>query len=522
MARLTVAEVAAPTVAFIESLSHTKGRWAGDPFKLTGWQRKDIIEPLFGTLNADGTRQYRTAYIELPRKNGKSELAAAITLKLLFTDREEGAEIYLAAADRDQASLVFNVAAEMVRRHSHLSRRAKIIDSTKRIVFPKMGSFIRAIPADVAGSYGYNAHGIIPDELHAWPKRDLWDALTTSTGAREQPLIFAITTAGYDRNSICWELHEYARQVLAGTVRDPSFFAYIRAAGEDEDWTSEKVWRACNPALGDFRSIREMRQLAHRAKAVPALQNTFRRLYLNQWTQQADRWIDIALWDQQGGIVDEEKLRGRECYGMLDLATVSDMTAWVMTFPSEVGRKFGDHVCDEDCVDILARFFCPQAKLTDPSNRYRDQYQVWTDKGHLTVTPGNATDYAFVRQQVLDDAAKFGLVDMNVDRLFQAHQIAQELAEEGITVVGMGMGFLSFAAPMKDFERRLLGWKLHHGGNPILRWMADNVAVKQDPTGNLKPDKTESQGKIDGITGIVGALDRLMKHEQQEEIQFYA
>ena len=502
-------DAASDAVGFIQSLSHTKGKWAGVKFTLADWQREDIIEPLFGTLNPDGTRQYRTAYIEIPRKNGKSQLCAAIALKLLLADGEQGAEIYIVAADRDQASIVFNVAAEMVRRNKVLMRKVKIIDSVKRIVFPKMGSFLRAIPADVAGSYGYNAHAIIADELHVWPKRDLWDALTTSTGARTQPLVVAITTAGYDRTSICWEQHEYAAQVIKGTINDPTFFGYIRAAPEKADWKDEKVWYECNPALGDFRSIDEMRSMAKRAEHTPALQNTFKRLYLNQWTQQVDRWIDIDLWDSQRGTIDEESLRGQECYGMLDLATVSDMTAWVMAFPHK-----------DDHVDILARFFCPQAKLTDSSNRYRDQYQVWADKGFLTVTPGNATDYAFVRQQVIDDAAKFRLVDMNVDRLFQAHQIAQELAEEGITVVGMGMGFLSFAAPMKDFERRLLGRKLHHGGNPIMRWMADNVAVKQDPTGNLKPDKTESQGKIDGIVGIVGALDRLMLHEEAPRSRF--
>ena len=503
MARLTIAEAAEPTVRFIETLSHTKGRWAGDPFKLAEWQRRDIIEPLFGTLNPDGTRQYRTAYIELPRKNGKSELAAAIALKLLFTDREEGAEIYLAAADRDQASLVFNVAAEMVRRHRHLSRRAKIIDSTKRIVFPKMGSFIRAIPADVAGSYGYNAHGIIPDELHAWPKRDLWDALTTSTGAREQPLVFAITTAGYDRTSICWEQHEYARQIIAGTIQDPTFFGYIRAAPEDADWKDEKVWEACNPALGDFRSIDEIRTMSRRAEHTPALQNTFKRLYLNQWTQQADRWIDIDVWDRSAGVIEEEELAGRVCYGMLDLATVSDMTAWVLAFPGE-----GDHV------DILARFFCPRDKVNDRGNRFKDQYQVWERQGFLTVTEGNATDYAFVKAQILADVQKFQMVDMNVDRLFQAHQLAQELMEEGIVVIGFGMGYMSMAAPMKELERRLLLGKINHGGNPIMRWMADNVAVKEDPAGNLKPDKSESQGKIDGIIGIVGALDRVMRNDE--------
>ena len=508
MARLTVAEAAEPGVRFIESLSHTKGRWAGNPFKLTKWQRQDIIEPLFGTLNADGTRQYQTAYIELPRKNGKSELASAIALKLLFTDREEGAEIYIGAADRDQASLVFDVAAEMTRRNPDLKRRAKIVPSTKRIIALKTRSFLRAIPADVAGSFGFDAHGIIADELHAWPKRDLWDALTTSTGSRRQPLVVAITTAGYDRNSICWEQHEYARQVLSGTVRDPSFFAYIRAAGEDEDWTDEKVWKACNPALGDFRSIREMRQLARRAKVVPALQNTFRRLYLNQWTHQATRWLDLDLWDSQPGVMSEEALRGRECYGGLDLSTVKDLAAWVMIFPRDD---------DKEMVDVVARFWCPEDRLTDSENRYRDSYQVWARQGWLTTTPGNAIDYAFIRERVLEDVATFALVDINVDRLFQGHQIAMELAEElgPNRVFGMGQGFLSMAMPTNELERRLLSHKICHGGNSVLRWMADNVAVKQDPAGNHKPDKVASEGKIDGIVALIMALEREMKHREE-------
>jgi phage terminase large subunit-like protein len=239
---------------------------------------------------------------------------------------------------------------------------------------------------------------------------------------------------------------------------------------------------------------------------APALQNTFRNWYLNQWTQQSSRWIDLALWDANAGpLIDEEKLRGRTCYGMLDLATVSDMTAWVMLFPRED---------DPETVDVLARFFCPKARLLDTSNRYRDQYQMWERQGWLTATPGEATDYAFVKAQVLADAAKFRLVDMNVDRLFQAHQIASELAEEGIKVFGMGMGFVSMAAPMTELMRRLLAHKIRHGGNPILRWMADNVSVKMDPAGNLKPDKSTSQGKIDGIIGIAGGFDRLMRHER--------
>ena len=495
-------------VRFIEGLKHTKGKWAGVPFKLAPWQRDRIIRPLFGELDGHGNRRLRTCLVQLPRKNGKSELCAAIALKLLFADREMGAEIFSAAADRDQATLVFNVAADMVRQHPALRRRAKIIDSAKRIVVHKTGSFYRAIPADAAGSHGFNAHGIVFDELHVQKNRELWDALTTSTGAREQPLCVAITTPGWDRNTIWGEQYEYARKVQDGVIDDPTYLAVIYEPPEGYDWQSPKLWRACNPAIGSgFRKIEEIRAMARRAEHTPALQNTFRRLYCGDPnTQSADRWIDLALWDANGGIVNEERLRGRTCYGMLDLATVSDLTAWVMVFPSDD---------DPDDIAVLARFWCPEVRLKDTQNRYRDQYQMWARDGWLTVTPGNATDYGFVKDRILKDASQFHLVDMNVDRLFQAHQLAMSLEEEGITVVGFGMGSLSMAAPMAEFHRRLLDHKVHHGNNPILRWNADSVSVKQDAAGNLKPDKATSRGRIDGIIGIVGAIDRAMRHEEK-------
>lgn len=497
-------EAADRAVSFIRGLTHTKGVWARRPFDLRAWQEHEIIRPLFGTLRADGKRQYRTAYVEVPRKNGKSELAAAVALYLLFRDGEHGAEIYGAASDRDQASLVFDVAAQMVRQSPVLMENCQIKDSVKRIVRHERGSFYRAIPADAAGSHGFNASGIIFDELHTQPNRDLWDVLTTSTGAREQPLTFAITTAGYDRESICYEQHDYAHKILTGAVDDSSFFAYIRSAPEEADWRDEKVWKRCNPALGDFRGIDEMRDMASRAEQMPALQNTFRRLYLNQWTQQQERWIDINLWDSQAGpTLTDADLAGKKCYGGLDLATVQDMTAWVLAFP------------EDSHVNVRAKFFCPESRLRDTTNRYRAQYQQWANDGWLTVTKGEATDYAFVKATILEDVGKFQLVDLNVDRLFQAHQLAQELGNEigEDRVIGMGQGFTSMAAPMKEFERRLLDRRIRHGGNPILRWMADNVAVKQDPAGNLKADKATSQGKIDGIVALVMALDRLMQHE---------
>lgn len=486
-------------VQFFGALRQTKGRWAGQPMELLPWQEK-IIRDLFGTMRPDGKRQYRTAYIEVPRKAGKSTLSAAIALYLLF-EGEPGAEVYSAAADREQASIVFEQAKAMVEASPELSRFAETY--RRSIAVPALNASYKVLSADAPTKHGLNAHGIVFDELHAQPNRELWDVLTTSTGAREQPLVVAITTAGYDRESICYELHEYAKKVRDGVIDDPSFYPVIFAADEQDEWDDPATWHKANPSLGTTVQEEFYLSEARRAKEMPAYQNTFRRLYLNQWTQQATRWIDLSLWDENGGTISGAALRGRTCYGGLDLAAVSDLTAWVMAFPRDD---------DPEMVDLLCRFWCPEKRLSDSSNRYRDQYRQWAREGYLTVTPGDATDYAYVREQVLADATQFRIVDLNVDRLFQAHQLATELENEGMTVFGMGQGFLSMATPVAEFHRRLLNRKINHGGNPVLRWMADGVVVKQDPAGNLKPDKASSQSKIDGIVAAIMALDRQMRH----------
>ncbi len=502
-------EKADRAVNFIKLLKHTKGRWAGIPFNLQKWQEEEILRPLFGTVTPEGYRQYRTAFIMMPRKNGKSELAAAIALYMLFADGEQGAEIYSAAADRDQASIVFNIAAQMVRQSPALMKRCNIIDSQKRIVYYKTNSFYRAISADAYSKHGYNAHAVIYDELHAAPSRDLWDVLATSMGAREQPLMLAITTAGYDQNSICYEQYDYAKKVLAGTIKDESFFAYIAEADQNDDWKDPKTWAKANPNLGITIKKEFLEQECKKAKAIPAYQNTFKRLYLNIWTQQNNRWIDLDLWDSNYSYdINEDDLVGKTCYGGLDLSSVSDMTAWVMVFPKED---------DPEKLDVLCRFWCPTARLHDSRNKYKDQYVKWAKEGWLIPTPGDAVDYSFVKKQILEDAEKFNIVNLNVDRLFQAHQLSSELADEGLEVVGMGQGFLSMATPTKELERRLIAKKINHGNNPVLRWMADNVAVKQDAAGNIKPDKANSQGKIDGIVALIMAIDRAMRHEKPDK-----
>lgn len=486
---------------FFGALRQTKGKWAGQPLALLPWQER-IIRDLFGTLRPDGRRQYRTAYIEVPRKAGKSTLAAAIALYLLF-EGEPGAEVYSAAADREQARIVFEQAKQMVEGSPELSRYAEVYRNA--IYVPALGASYRVLSADAPTKHGLNAHGVIFDELHAQPNRELWDVLTTSTGARAQPLVVAITTAGYDRESICYELHEYALRVRDGIVDDPTFYPVVYSAPDDAPWDDPATWHLANPSLGVTVAEEFYESEARRAREMPAYQNTFRRLYLNEWVQQHTRWIDLGLWEENAdGPIDEAALAGRICYGGLDLAAVSDLTAWVMVFPRDG---------EPDHLDVLARFWAPEARLNDSTNRYRDQYRQWARDGYLTVTPGDATDYAYVREQVLQDAQRFRLIDLNIDRLFQAHQLAMELAHEGLQVFGMGQGFLSMAAPMAEFHRRLLARQINHGGNPVLRWMADGVVVRQDPAGNLKPDKAHSQSRIDGIVALVMALDRAMRHQ---------
>jgi phage terminase large subunit-like protein len=282
-------------ISILNKLTHTKGPFAGQPFNLRPWQIK-IIRKLF-TTQRDGRRQYRTCLLMLPRKNGKSELCAALAIYFLLFDGEIGAEVYSAAADKDQAALVFNVAAQMIRNDAELLAQCEIIDSQKRIVHRRSGSFYRAISAEAYSKHGFNASVVIYDELHAAQTRELWDVLSTSQGARSQPLMMAITTAGYDRHSILWELYAHARKVAEHPALDPTFLPILFEAPSDADWTDEKVWRKANPALGDFRSFEEMRIACDRAQEIPAQENTFRRLYLNQWTEQAARWIALTAWD---------------------------------------------------------------------------------------------------------------------------------------------------------------------------------------------------------------------------------
>ena len=489
-------------IRFFGFLKHSKGEWAGQSFVLSPWQQF-VLWVLFGWKRADGLRRFRSAYIEVPRKNGKTTLVAGIGLYLLVADGEPGAEVYSAATKRDQAKLSWGEAVRMVKASPALTKMVQHWKSGDNLSVEATASKFQPLGADADTMDGLNIHAALIDELHAHKTRSVVDVLDTATGARRQPLIIEITTAGYDQASVCYEHYQYSQQILSGTADDDTWFVFIAEADEGDDWTSPETWAKANPNYGISVKVDDLHRKCEQAQRMPAQQNAFQRLHLDIWTQQSNRWIDLGLWDDNNADeFTEDDLLGRTCYGGLDLSAVADLTAWVMVFP---------HEDDTDAVDVLARFWAPESRIVENSHTYWAQYRAWADAGALMVTPGNAVDYATVKAAVLEDASRFQLDSVNVDRLFQGYQLSMELADEGLSIFGMGQGFLSMAIPMKDFERRLLTKKIHHGNNPVLRWMANNVAVKLDAAGNLKPDKAESQGRIDGIVALVMALDRAMR-----------
>lgn len=487
---------------FISRLKQVKGKWAGQTINLTEWEKK-FIEDIFGTVNEDGYRRYRTAFIFIPRKNGKSTFAAAVALYLLFADGEAGGEIYGAAFDRDQASLVFDIAAQMARA-SGLSKYLDIIDSRKRIIDNATGSFYRAIPADAAGAFGFSASGIIFDEFHTQKTRELYDALITSTGARREPLTLIITTAGYNRESICYELYDYAKKVQDGVINDSTFYPMIFEAPEGADWTDEEVWKIANPSLDITIPKDYIRQECEKALQNPRYQNTFKRLHLNIWTTQETRWIDPALWDSCGQLLNEKELEAKPCYVGLDLSATTDFTAIALLFPR--GGAY----------DVLCRFYCPAEKINERARKEGVPLEYWIREGYIKVTPGNVVDYEFIKRDILELARQFKIREIAFDP-WNATQFALELEREGFVMVEHRQGYKSMSPPAKELERLILSGKINHGGNPVLRWQADNVMIVEDAAGNIKPDKSKSMSRIDGIVALIMALGSAMRHEPHKK-----
>ena len=488
-------------VMFIESLCHTKGTWAGKPFELIDWQEQ-IIRDLFGVLKPNGYRQFNTAYIEIPKKQGKSELAAAVALLLLCGDGEERAEVYGCAADRNQAKIVFDVAVDMVRFCPALSKRVKILESQKKITYLPTNSSYQVLSADVANKHGFNTHGVIFDELHTQPNRKLFDVMLQGSGdARMQPLYFLITTAGNDTNSICYEVHQKAIDIAEGRKVDPTFYSVIYGAAEDEDWTDPKVWKKANPSLGITVGIDKVKAACESAQQNPGEENAFRQLRLNQWVKQSVRWMPMDKWDACAFPVSEDDLEGRICYGGLDLSSTTDITAFVLVFPP---------LDEEDKYYVLPYFWIPEETLDLRVRRDHVPYDLWERQGVLMTTEGNVVHYGYIERFIENLGERFNIREIAFDR-WGAVQMVQNLEGMGFTVVPFGQGFKDMSPPTKELMKLVLEEKIAHGGHPVLRWMMDNIFIRTDPAGNIKADKEKSTEKIDGAIATIMGLDRAIR-----------
>lgn len=487
---------------FSDCLVHVKGEKANTPFHLHPAHAK-IVSDLFGWKRQDGTRQYRKAYCEIPRKNAKSTLAAGIALYLLLCDGEQGSEIYSAASTRDQASLVYQMAAMMLRHSPMLSKYVTIRDSVKRILHPKSNSFYRAISADAEGAHGFNAHGIVFDEVHTQPNRELWDVLDTSTGARRQPLTFAITTAGHDRSSICWELHQYAKGVLEGAVNDPEFYPVLFAADPEDDWRDEKIWHKANPLLGESISLEYLRGQCKRAEEQPSFENTFRRLHLNQWTEQAERIIQMSKWDECKRELSIQDYYGRQCFAGLDLSSTRDVTAFVLVFPEDDGG-----------VTVFPYFWIPEDTVDQKAGADQRIVRNFAAQGHVELTDGNEVDINQLCHRVIEICEPFDIQHIGFDP-WNATGVTQGLKDRGMPehiLLKMPQSFGTYNEPFKRLISMTGNQKFRHDGNTVLRWMASNLSHKEDPSGNIRPDKGKSAEKIDGICAMLMGIALATQH----------
>jgi len=513
----TAAKVA---ISFFGVLRHWKGEWAGRPVSLEPAQQFWIWS-LFGWKRADGSRRFRTAYLEVGRKQGKTTIAAGAGLYLAFVDGEPGAEVYSAATMRDQARISHRDATRMVKSSPQLRQMIGVYRDNLHEL--KSGSKFEPLSADYNSLDGLNVHGVIADELHAWPQPELWGVLKTGTGSRRQPLMLAITTAGVDQQGVCYRQREYVTRILKGILSDDAYFGIIYTLDtkqdwpdldQDDDWQDEANWLKANPMLGVSKKIESMREAAHEAANKPAELNQFLRWHLNVWTQAVTRWVNPIHWAACGTWpIDAEKLRGRACYGGLDLSQIYDITALVLVFPPDEEAEESE---EPEPYQVICRFWLPMDNMIERVRRDQVPYDVWVRAGFLKLTPGNVVDYDFILAEIEELAQEYDIREIGYDR-YGATLVSQRLQDMGGEewVVPIGQGFLSMSPPLKELGKLIASHKLAHGANPVLTWMADNLVAVEDPAGNIKPDKARSREKIDGVVALTMALDRAIRHIDQ-------
>ena len=498
-------QAANKAIGFIETFcTHTKGELSGTALILEDWQKK-IVGDLFGWKNKKtNLRRYRTAYIQIARKNGKSTLAAALALLMLYVDDEKGSEVYSAASNRQQAGIVFEIAKGMIQNNKELNSRGKIFRNS--IINEGKGNFYQAISSDSKTKHGFNSNCVVYDELHTAPNRELWDALATSVGSRRQPLIITITTAGFDRQSICYELYSYAKKILNKSLKDDSFYPCVFECDIDDDIQDEKVWKKANPNYGISLKKKYMKIESQKAMDVPSYLNTFKRLHLNMWTDSVSVWIPNSEWMECHQEFDYDSLDGCAAWGGLDLASTRDLSALTLVFKVE------------DKFVIMPYIFVPKENAIKRSKIDGVDYLTFVRENDVIATEGDVQDYSFIRKTINDLSKKYRIQSIAYDRWGASQLILDLTNQDGVPMSPLGQGFVSLSAPTKTFEREILAKNVIHPNNKCLNWCMSNVAIQEDASGNLKPAKNRSKEKIDPVVATICAFAEMMTMDSGESV----
>jgi phage terminase large subunit-like protein len=489
----------------INALSLT-GEYAGQPFKLRPWQEA-MVRPVFGTKRPDGLRQYTKVFWGLPRKQAKTTLAAALVLELLVGQGKQGQEIYSASGTQEQASLIYAAAAQMVRANRHLSSVCRCYDGFKRITHDPSNSFYDAVSSEDSSKHGLNPSAVLFDEVHVLPNRKLYNALTTGFATRREPLTIMLSTAGHDRTSLCYEIWQRALAAIREPEGDPEFFAVIHAADEGDDWTSEATWRKAMPALDDFCSLRFIRDEFNDARKYPQYENRFKQLYLNLWTEQAVRWLSVEAWMANSGTVDRGVLRGRPCYGGLDLGISGDMSAFARLFPNPDGG-----------ITIAMSYWAPRDGKWKDELRNQDRYPEWARRGILTLTRGTTTDHQKIEDDILAMNEETPIRLIEADRAYATQILSRLYNQHGMNVKGISQGPVTMNEPTIKFEELVMAGKVRHGGDPILAWNVANASLTRTTTGLVHLSKESSTERIDGLAAVLNALAAMTSEPPGDEI----
>jgi len=485
---------------FPDFVRHVKGKLAGQPYELSDWESFILIN-IFGFKAKNGKRRFRTAYIEVARKNSKSTFCSGIALYMTAFDAEGGAEVYSAATTRDQARIVFGDAQNMIKKSAPLKRVFGV--HKLNIHHMKSASKFEPLSSDAGTLDGLNVHCGILDEVHAHKNREVWDVIETATGAREQPLLLAITTAGANKLGVGYEQREYVTKVLGGQAVDDTYFGIIFTLDEDDDPFDETNWIKANPNLGRSKNLDDMQRLAKKAREMPAALNNFLTKHLNVWVNAAVAWLDMLKWDKLEERASIGHLKTLPCYIGMDLANKLDLAAVIAAFP------------DGEKIHFLCKFYLPETQIYNKSRSIGNMYDTWSKQGYLTLTEGDVIDHDYIADDIRVMLTDFDVKAVGFDP-WGSTQLAIKLEQEGAPMAEIPQTVKNLSEAMKEIEAKVISGTLCKDKNPAMDWMASNIVVKLDKNENYFPNKEHPDNKIDGMVALFMAVNRMLAENTKD------